>query len=95
MELRNLEKNILYRICEELARREPCGAVETRLIYRSYADLPADKVAANIRALVTRGWLREDRNRLYLTDSGRSGIRAFIPAPLLPACDPSQDCSAS
>lgn len=94
MELRNLETNILYRVCEELTRQGRCAPVDTDLIYRSYADLPLEKVAASLQALIDRGWLRQDQgqSKLYLTDRGRSEIRAFIPDRLLSACEPPSDC---
>ena len=94
MELRNLEKNILYRLCEELTSTNPCGPVDAGVIYRSYADLPREKVAAGIQALVARGWLRERQGHaeLILTDRGRSEIRTFLPAHLRPACDPPEGC---
>ena len=94
MEIRNLEKNILYRICEEMTQGHHCGPVDTRLIYRTYVDLPSEKVAASIRSLVRKGWLRDEQNmtKLYLTDHGRSEIRSLIPAQLLPTCDPPQGC---
>lgn len=94
MKLRNLETNILYRVCEELTRGGQCGPVDTDLIYRSYADLPFEKVAASLQVLIDRGWLQADQrhSKIYLTDRGRSEIRAFIPARLLSACEPPTDC---
>lgn len=95
MELRNLEKNILYRICESMAEGDPCAPVDSRLIHRAFADLPVERIASGIRALVERGWLRpaRDETGLYLTATGRSEIRAFIPPHLLPACDIPEDCA--
>ena len=95
MELQNLGKNILYRICEVLSEGDQCGPVATDLVYRSYADLPGEKVAASIHDLVAKGLLREARQerQLYLTDRGRSEIRTFIPERLWPDCDPSAACN--
>lgn len=94
MEIRNLEKNILYRICEEMTQGNHCGPVDTRLIYRSYVDLPNEKVSSSIRNLVRKGWLRDEQNmtKLHLTDRGLSEIRSLIPPQLLPTCDPPKGC---
>jgi hypothetical protein len=94
MELKNLDKNILYRICEELTRKDRCGPLKAKFIYQIFSDLPDEKIAEAIRSLVNRGWLREDRHRtrLFLTDRGRSEIRSFIPAKLLASCQKPTSC---
>jgi len=94
VKLENLDKNILYRMCELLVEGDPCRPVDTQIIYRTYADLPGEKIAASIHALVEKGFLREEghQQQLYLTCSGHAEIRAFIPERLWPDCDPPQDC---
>lgn len=92
MEMRNLEKNILYRLCEEMTEGEHCGPVAVSEIYRSFADLPAGQVRTSIEYLADNGWLRLEQDLLYLTPHGLVEIRAFIPASLMPACDPRKDC---
>jgi len=94
VELQNLDKNILYRICELLVEGDPCRPVETRLIYRTYADLPGEKIAASIHSLVEKGFLREEEQQqsLFLTTSGHAEIRAFIPERLWPNCETPAGC---
>lgn len=92
MEMRNLDNNILYRICEELTAGNHCGSVAAALLYKSFADLPAEKIAASIDTLVARGLLRAEKDLLYLTPHGLMEIQAFIPASLLPTCNPKKDC---
>lgn len=94
MKIRNLDTNIVYRVCEELTRRNQCGPLEVDFIYRTFADLPDEEIAANIRTLVERGWLQESENRLflYLTDLGQAEIRAAIPDALLPTCEKPPHC---
>lgn len=94
MEIRNLDKMLLYRICEDLTQGGDCEPVPAARLYRSFTDLPAEKVKAGIQALVQKGWLQWDENEthLHLTARGRSHIRDFVPAPLRPSCDPPEDC---
>jgi len=90
MEIRNLDKNILYHVYDFLSQRDLCQALEIESIYHLFADIPNAHVAASIHRLVQNGWLRQERGypRLYLTDSGCRTLRATIPAHLLPtACD--------
>jgi hypothetical protein len=97
MDIKNLDRNILYRVCEELTRREECGPLDTRFIYRTFSDIPDEKIAENIQLLVSRGWLEEDRQQstIYLTDRGQSEIRSFIPDPLLKTCEKPKRCRKS
>jgi hypothetical protein len=87
MELRNLEINILHRLCEELLRRNRCGPVEADVIYQAYSDIPDKNIASSIRSLVNRGLLIEDKtgSQLFITDSGRSEIRSSIIQYLFPS----------
>lgn len=96
MELKNLDKNILYRVCEELTSRNSC-ALRANLIYQIFSDIPDENVTEVIKSLVERGWLREDRSRsrISLTDRGRSEIRSLIPAKLLPTCTSKKKCSSN
>lgn len=96
MEFRNLDINIVYQMCEELTRKNRCGPLETDFIYRAFSDIPKKKIDSNIRSLVHRGWIQEDKDglRLFLTDQGRSEIRAFIPAKLLSICEKLNRCKA-
>lgn len=98
MDLRNLNKNILYRICEVLTQENRCGSVKIRSIYRSFADIPEEKVAEGIQSLVHSGWLRQETargDRLRLTNRGWLEIRSRIPASLLSTCEKPADCPAS
>jgi hypothetical protein len=94
LEIRNLDKMLVYRICEELTQGEHCDPMPAARLYRSFADLPTEKVKAGIQALVENGWLRwdESETHIHLTARGRSEIRDFIPEPLRPTCDPPEDC---
>ena len=92
MEMRNLEKNILYRLCEEMTEGNHCGPVAASEIYQSFADLPATKISTSIEALADSGWLRQEQDQLYLTSYGLAEIHTFIPASLMPACNPKKDC---
>lgn len=94
MEFWNLEINIVYHMCEELTRKNRCGPLEIDVIYRTFSDIPKDKINSNIRLLVDKGWIREDkdRSRLFLTDHGRSEVRSFIPANLLSTCEKPHQC---
>lgn len=94
MKIKNLRHNILYRVCDELTRRNRCEAVETGFIYRLFADIPRDVVDSSIDSLLDRGWLRKSSGGqgLHLTDEGRAEIRGFIPSPLRPTCDPPEKC---
>jgi DNA-binding MarR family transcriptional regulator len=68
--------------------------VETRFIYRLFADIPRDAVDASIDSLLDRGWLRKAAGGegLHLTEEGRAEIRDFIPSPLRPTCEPPEEC---
>jgi len=94
MEIRNLDKNLLYRICEALTQEEHCDGMPVSQLQRAFADLPAGEVQAALQTLVENGWLRwsKSKTRLHLTARGRSEIRQFIPGPLRSTCDPPQDC---
>jgi hypothetical protein len=92
MEVHNLEKNILYRLCEEMTGGNHCGPVAASEIYRSFADLPAGQVTTCIQSLADGGCLRYEKDQLYLTSHGLSEIRTFIPPSLLPTCNPKSDC---
>ena len=94
MELQNLDRNILYRICELLVEGDPCRPVDSGAVYQTYSDLPGDKIAASIDSLVQRGFLREEgpQRELYLTSSGHAEIRAFIPERLWPNCETPTGC---
>jgi hypothetical protein len=94
METRNLAKNILYRICTELVRRDQCRALEMEAILRMFPDLPRENINESVRWLVSRRWLREDkkRARVHLTESGFSAIRALVPQALLQDCLPHESC---
>ena len=94
MELQNLDKNILYRMCELLVEGDPCRPVDTGVIYKTYADLPGEKIADSIHSLVQKGFLREEQThqKLFLTSSGHAEIRAFIPERLWPNCETPDGC---
>ena len=94
MKLRNLKKNIAYRVCEELSRRDACEPLETNFVYRVFPDIPDEKIASSINTLVRRGWfdLDESQSRLYLTARGRSKIRKVVPAALREKCDHRATC---
>ena len=94
MEIRNLGKNILYRICLELAGRNQCDGIETEFVYQAFADIPRVKIKESVRWLVGHGWLREDKNRaqVHLTESGRTAIRAMVPSILQQDCIKPVDC---
>ena len=90
MEIRNLDKNILYHVYEFLSQRDLCQALDAESIYRIFADIPDAHVAASIHRLVQNGWLRQERGdpQLFLTDRGCRTLRDTIPAHLLPiVCD--------
>lgn len=97
MELRNLDKNILYQLCAELTRRNECILLEADFIYQTFSDIPREKITSSIRLVVDRGWLQEEKNgeHLYLTDRGRSEIRSLIPSRLLPTCEKPKECRQS
>jgi hypothetical protein len=88
MDFKNLRKNILYEVCDENARKNWRGPLDVESIYRRFSDIPDKEIAAGIRSLVTKGWLKEDSNRslLYLTERGLSELRSSIPPRVLPAC---------
>lgn len=92
MEMRNLEENILYRLCEEMTAGSHCGPVAAAAIYQSFADLPAAKISTSLDSLAAGGWLRLEEDQLYLTSHGLSKIRTFLPAALMPTCNPPEDC---
>lgn len=89
MEFRNLGKNILYQVCETIARQNLCDSLEVDVIYRTFPDIPDEKIASSIHSLVAKGLLWEDkrRSRLFLTDDGHSEIRSSIPGRVLPDCN--------
>ncbi len=94
MKLRNLKKNIAYRVCEELARRNAGEPLETDFVYRVFPDIPNEKIASSIDALVHRGWLDwdESQSSLYLTARGRTKIRKVVPAALRDYCGSKTTC---
>jgi hypothetical protein len=94
MEIRNLAKNILYRICTELVRRGQCNALEMDTIQRMFPDIPSEKVNESVCSLVERGWLRtkENRTRVHLTESGRSAIDTLVPSSLQQDCFKPERC---
>ena len=93
VQIRNLGRNILYRVCDELTRRNRCGPVETGFIYRLFADIPREAVDSSINSLLDRGWLRKTAGGegFHLTDEGLAEIRGFIPSPLRPTCEPPEE----
>jgi len=88
MKLRNLDKNILFVICEELSRRDHCGPLEASHIYRTFSDIPHEQITSSIEWLVGRGWLQQDKGQteFYLTDSGWSEIHSFLPKTVVVSC---------
>jgi hypothetical protein len=94
MQLHNLEKNILHRVCEELTRRNDCGPLEIDFVYQAFADIPDEEIALRLRDMANRGWLQVDarRSEIHLTVRGRSKIRAFIPTALLDTCKVKAGC---
>ena len=48
MEIRNLGKNILYRICLELAGRNQCDELEIEFVYQTFADIPRVKIKESV-----------------------------------------------
>jgi hypothetical protein len=94
MEIRNLAKNILYRICTELVHRDQCKALEMDTIRRLFPDIPSDNINASVCWLVDRGWLRtkENRTRVHLTESGRSAMDTWVPSALQQDCFKPERC---
>ena len=94
MELRNLGRNILYLVCNELRRRNECDPLEAGFIYRTYSDIPRDVVAARIDSLVEKGWLRwsEHTESLHLTRRGLELLRGIVASKLARTCPPPGEC---
>jgi hypothetical protein len=97
MELRNLDKNIIYQLCDELMSRNMCIPLKADFIYQVFSDLPREQITSSIRSMVERGWLQEEKNgeHLYLTDRGRSALRSLIPSKLLAKCEKSTESRQS
>ena len=94
MKMRNLKKNIAYRVCEELARRNAGEPLETDFVYRVFPDIPNEKIASSIDALVQRGWFDRDESQssVFLTARGRRKIRKAVPAALRDHCGNKTTC---
>jgi len=94
MEIRNLAKNILYRICTELVRQDQCDALEIGVVHRMFPDIPNENISESVSWLVERGWLRrkENRARVHLTKSGRLAVDTMLPSSLQQDCFKPQRC---
>lgn len=88
MEFRNLEKNILYRICTELVRRGRCDSLDVDFVQRIFPDIPRENINESVSWLVDGGWLRKKANhsQVHLTESGRTAIRSMVPSILRQDC---------
>jgi hypothetical protein len=89
MEMRNLDRNILFYLCEELTDRNSCDSLAAELIYQTFSDIPDENIARAIQSMTHKGWIEEDMNqsRFYVTNCGRSKIRSIFPDKLLPNCE--------
>jgi hypothetical protein len=94
MEIRNLAKNILYRICTELVRRGQCDVLEIDAVHRMFPDIPSENINESVSWLVARGWLQaeENRSRVHLTESGRSAMDTWVPSSLQQDCFKPERC---
>jgi hypothetical protein len=94
MEIRNLAKNILYRICMELVRRDQCNALEIDAIHRMFPDIPNENINESVYWLVERGMLRTEANqtRVHLTENGRSALDRWVPSSRQQDCFKPERC---
>jgi hypothetical protein len=94
MEIHNLGKNILYQICRELSRREPCRSLETGFVYEAFADIPGETIEESLRWLDMQGWLHMDdaAERVVLTAEGLAAITSMIPESLRKDCAKPMTC---
>lgn len=92
--MRNLEKNILYPVCETQTRRRDCRPVKIDFIFSTFSDIPKGDIDAAIDRLKTLEWLREEKNRtrLAITDAGRSEIRSAVPPWIQDSCRKFSTC---
>ena len=89
MHIHNLEKNILFMICEELFRRNSCGPIEADFLFRAYSDIPDVNIELGIQSAIEKGWIRGEKNKalICLTARGHSEIRAFIQTKIPDWCE--------
>lgn len=94
MEIRNLAKNVLYRICTELVRRGQCDVLAIDVVHRMFPDIPSENINESVSWLVARGWLQaeENRSRVHLTQKGRSAMETWVPSSLQQDCFKPERC---
>ena len=80
MDIRNLEKNILYLMCARIRTEQPDGPTRGTLkkedILKKFSDIPAENIESAIHAIEEAGWitLNDNQTVMCLTSRGSAEI---------------------
>jgi hypothetical protein len=79
MEFKNLGRNILYRLDENLRRADSGESLDANAIYKAFADIPTQNVSDTIGTLHKKGFLRiaPVSRKLSLTTLGKTKVNTL------------------